>query len=142
MTDQQIIEKILQAKKGRYIRLTKSKDLGDGVVKESNMVIRLGVNYANMEINKDREIQPLKWGHWVSGLEGLVLEHKGNHYLRITSIDPSHPESGADVVSTRYLRNGQPVTRDEVVDLVGEKNLASKASSVYNIKFENIISIG
>ena len=142
MTNQQIIEKILQAKKGRYIKFTKTKDLGNGIIKESDMVIRLGVNYANMEINKDREIQPLKWGSWVDGLEGLVLEHKGNYYLRITSTDPSHPESGADVVATRYSLNGRNISKDEVINLVDGKNLVSKASSVYNVKFENIVSIG
>ena len=142
MTYQEIIDKIKEAKKGSYIKLTKVKDLGEGVVKESDMVIRLGVSYANMAINKDRITQPLKWGHWVEGLENLVLEHKGQYYLRITSKDPEHPESGADVIATRYMRGDKSISKEEALQIVGEKNMSSSASSVYNIKFCNIVSIG
>lgn len=142
MTNQEIINKVLQAKKGRYIKLTKVKDLGNGARKESDMVIRLGVSYAKMGINEGRETGGLKWGHWIDGLEGLVLEHKGNYYLRVTSTDPAHPDSGADVVATRYLVNGQPASKEQVIALVGEKPLSGSGSPVYNVKFENIVSIG
>jgi len=142
MTNQQIIDKVLNAKKGRYIKFTKMKDLGKGVIKESDMVIRLGVSYANMAINEGKEIQPLKWGHWVAGLEGLVIEHKGNYYLRITSTNPENPGSGADVVATRYLLNSAQISKEEAINIVGEKQLSGSASPVYTVKFENIKSIG
>lgn len=142
MTNQEIIQKVMAAKKGTYIQLTKVKDLGQGAVKESDLVIRLGVDYSHLAINEGKETGSLKWGHWVEGLEGLVLEHKGNYYLRVTSTDPAHPDSGADVIATRYLVNGQPASKEQVLSLVGEKPLTGSASPVYNIKFENIISIG
>ena len=78
MTNQEILTKLAEAKKGRYINLTKAKDLGQGIVKESDMVIRLGVAYSNMKINEDRQTGQLPWGRWVEGLENLVIEHKGN----------------------------------------------------------------
>lgn len=142
MTNQEILTALMQAKKGRYISLRKSKDLGEGVTKESDMVIRLGVNYANMAINAERETGSLPWGHWVEGLENLVIEHKGNYYLRITSTDPQHPESGADIIATRYIRNGAQISKEEALSIVGEKKMISKPSAVYNIKFENIIRLG
>jgi len=142
MTNQEILAKLAEAKKGRYINLTKSKDLGQGIVKESDMVIRLGVAYANMQINENRQTGQLPWGKWVEGLENLVVEHKGNFYLRITSIDPAHPERGADVIATRYLMNGAEVTKGEVQAILGEEKLSGSASSVYNIKFENILRLG
>lgn len=154
MTNQEIITKILEAKKGRYINFTKEKDLGEGYRKVTDMVIRLGVDYSHMSINADRETGSLPWGHWVSGLENLVIEHTKvdkktgetigpNYYLRISSRTPEHPDSGADVVATRYYNaQGKEVTKEEVLSVVGEKKMESHASAVYNVKFENIIKIG
>ena len=140
MTNQEILTKLAEAKKGRYINLTKAKDLGQGIVKESDMVIRLGVSYANMQINENKQTGSLPWGKWVEGLENLVIEHKGKYYLRITSTDPANPKSGADVIATRYLMNGVEVTKQEVRALIGEEK--SGASPVYNIKFDNILKLG
>ncbi len=142
MTNQEILTRLAESKKGRYINLTKSKDLGQGIIKESDMVIRLGVTYANMQINEDRQTGQLPWGKWVEGLENLVVEHKGNYYLRITSTDPANPESGADVIATRYLMNGQEISKEQVIAIVGETKLSGSASPVYNVKFENIIKLG
>lgn len=142
MTNEQILNALATAKKGRCISLTKTKELGEGIIKESDMVIRLGVNYANMSINKDRQTGELPWGHWVEGLEMLAIEHKGNYYLRVTSTDPEHPENGADIIATRYLRNGAEISKEEVISLIGEKKMASKPNAVYSIKFENIKALG
>lgn len=142
MTNQEIMAKVLEAKKGRYISLSKAKDLGEGVVKETDMVIRLGVSYANMSINEGKQTGSLPWGQWVEGLENLVLEHKGKYYLRITSTTPENPESGADVVATRYLLNGEVISKEAALAIVGEKKMDGKASPVYNIKFENILRLG
>lgn len=142
MTNQEILMKLAEAKKGRYINLTKVKNLGQGIVKESDMVIRLGVAYANMKINENKMTGKLPWGQWVEGLENLVVEHKGNYYLRVTSTDPSNPENGSDVIATRYLLNGQEVTKGEVASMLGEPKVRTSASPVYNIKFENILKLG
>lgn len=142
MTNQEILTKLAEIKKGRYISLCKKKDLGQGITKESDMIIRLGVSYANMSVNANHETGSLPWGHWVPGLENLVVEHKGNYYLRVTSVDPEHLERGSDIIATRYLKDGREISRDEVIAAVGEKKFASKASVVYNIKFENIIRLG
>lgn len=142
MTNQEILTKLAETKKGRYISLCKKKDLGEGITKESDMVIRLGVNYANMGVNANHETGSLPWGHWVAGLENLVVEHKGNYYLRVTSTNPENLESGADVIATRYIKDGREISKEEVVATIGEKKIASKASVVYNIKFENIIRLG
>lgn len=142
MTNQEILTTLATVKKGRYISLTKVKDLGEGIVKESDMRIRIGVSYANMAVNADRQTGSLPWGTWVPGLENLVVEHKGNYYLRITSTTPENPESGADVIATRYIRNGQQITKEEVVSIIGEKKMISKPSLVYNIKFDNIVRLG
>ena len=142
MTNQEILAKVLEAKRGRYVSLSKVKDLGEGVKKETDMVIRLGVNYANMGINEGKQTGSLPWGQWVEGLENLVLEHKGNYYLRVTSTTPENPESGADVIATRYILNGQVISKEDAIAIVGEKKMKGSASPVYNLKFENILRIG
>ena len=135
MTNQEILNKLANVKKGRYVSLKKKKDLGEGIVKVSDLVIRLGVNYANMKVNENREaVQGLKWGNWVEGLEGLVIEHKGNYYLRVAS---SYSNNGKSV----YLKDGQEVSKEVVAGLIGEKKLESKPADVYNIKFENILEL-
>ena len=106
------------------------------------MVIRLGVAFANMGINKDRETGGLPWGRWVEGLENLVIEHKGKYYLRISSTNPEHPETGADVIRTTYVRGDEILDKEQALDIVGEKAMKTSASPVYNVKFENIIRVG
>lgn len=142
MTNQEILEKLSHVRKGCYISLTKAKDLGNGILKESDMHIRLGVNYANMSINKDKQTGSLPWGHWVEGLENLALEHKGKYYLRVSSTTPENPDSGADTIATRYYHNGVEVSREEALQIAEPKNTKSSSSPVYNIKFENIIRLG
>ena len=142
MTNQEILSKLAAVKNGKYISLTKVKDLGEGIKKESDMLIRLGVNYANMKVNEGKQTGSLPWGHWVEGLENLAIEHKGQYYLRVTSVNPEHPESGADVIATRYIKDGREISRDEVVAIIGESKAKSTPSTVYNIKFENIVRLG
>lgn len=131
MTNQEILRRIANVKKGRYLSLTKKKDLGKGITKESDMRMRIGVAYSNMEVNAERQTSSLPWGHWVEGLENLVVEHKGNYYLRVTAVDPEHPEKCADVVATRYLLGGKQISKEEVVEIVGEKKAESRPSLVY-----------
>lgn len=137
MTNEEIIQTMLSKKKGRYVNLKKEKDLGNGVKKITDMVIRLGVDYANMKVNEDRqsEIGSLPWGHWVEGLEGYVIEHKGKYYLRVAS-------SYSNTTKSIYTLNGVEVDKEEVETLVAPSKMKSSQADVYNIKFENIIELG
>ena len=135
MTNQEILNKMGNVKKGKYISLKKKKELGNGIEKISDLVIRLGVDYANMKVAEGKEVGGLPWGKWVKGLEGLVIEHKGNYYLRVAS---AYSNNGKCV----YLLNGNEISKEEVISLIGEKKVESKALDVYNIKFENILELG
>lgn len=137
MTNEEIIQTMLSKKKGQYVSLKKEKDLGNGVKKITDMVIRLGVDYANMKVNENREteIGSLPWGHWVEGLEGYVIEHKGHYYLRVAS-------SYSNTTKSIYTLNGVEVGDEVVCELVAPYKLKSSSADVYNIKFENIIQLG
>lgn len=142
MENKEILTKLSSIKNGRYISVTKSKDLGNGVTKISKMVLRKGVRAGSTKLyDENHKPGSLPWGHWVDGLENLVIEHKGNYYLRVTSKTPENPESGADVISTRFVLNDMEISKDEAVLMVGEKKVEGKASPFYNIKFENILEL-
>jgi hypothetical protein len=136
MTNEEIFNKLSDVKKGKYISLKKSKDLGCGVKKISDIVIRLGVVFKNMKVNEGRtDFGPLPWGHWVEGYEGLVIEHKGNYYLRVAS-------SYSNNTKVTYMLSDKEIDRKQVVDIVGEKKLISGKPDVYNVKFQNILQLG
>ena len=135
MENNEVFDRLNKAKRGRYVSIRKKKDLGKGVVKISDLVIRLGVDYANMKINEGRQVGSLPWGHWVPGFEGFAIEHKGTFYLRVANGYTRHGKS-------MYFLNGVEIGRDAAVAIVGEKALSSGESAVYNIKFENIVSMG
>lgn len=134
MTNQEVFNRLKSIKRGRYVALRKKKVLGHGVEKVSELVIRLGVNYANMKINEGKETGSLPWGKWVPGYEHFVIEHKGAYYLRVTSSYSQH-------VRSYYFLNGASITRDEAAAIVGERKLDSHPADVYNIRFENLLDI-
>lgn len=134
MTNQEILNQMGNVKKGKYVSLKKKKDLGNGIEKISDLVIRLGVDYANMKVAEGKEVGGLPWGKWVEGLEGLVIEHKGNYYLRVAS---SYSNNGKSI----YLLNGNEISKEEVIAILGEKKVQSANPDVYNIKFENILEL-
>lgn len=134
MENKEIFEILPRVKKGRYVSIRKRKDLGKGVTKISDVVIRLGVNYAHMKVNEGREVGPLPWGHWVEGYEGLVIEHKGAYYLRVANGYTKH-------VKSRYFLHGEEVDESIAASVVGAAKLASSDSAVFNVRFENIVAI-
>lgn len=135
MTNQEIISKLGEVKKGKFISLKKKKELPEGIEKITDLVIRLGVDYSSMKINENRVVGGLPWGHWLAGLEGFVIEHKGNYYLRVAS-------SYSNTTKSQYFKDGKELSKEEVIQLIGEKNIKTKEADIYNIKFENIIALG
>lgn len=134
MENQEILNALANVKKGRYVSIKKVKDLGKGVTKVSDIVVRLGVDFANMKINEGRQTGSLPWGKWVEGLEGLVIEHKGNYYLRVATTYGNNN-------TCAYYLDGKEVTKEQVIALIGEKKLAGGNPDVYNIRFENILAL-
>lgn len=135
LTTKEIIDTIKGIKKGTWVRLEKQKYLDKDIKKITSMTIRLGVDYTHIKaVGKDHCGQ-LPWGHWVEGLEGLVIEHKGHYYLRVANAYTKGTYSN-------YYIGGQEVSKESVEKLIGSEKLETKENAIYNIKFENIIKIG
>lgn len=130
----EILKQVKALKKGKYVRLIKSKDLGNGVEKFTTMTIRVGVDTSKMKAYEGKEVGQLPWGQWLKGYEGLVIAHKGNNYLRVAS-------AYTNTTKSIYYHNEKEITKEQALELVGSKKLESKASDVYCIKFDNIVEI-
>lgn len=160
MTHEEIINAIREVVKGRYFNITKRKDVGNGIVKETDMRVRLGVRTSHMSIYENKEVGQRAWGHYVKEFGNLVVEdtlkdkktkepvkdENGNvikkYYLHVVSCTPEHPESGADVVATRYYKDDKEISFEEAVEAVGAKKLEDSKAVMYDIKFENLVKIG
>lgn len=134
MEREEIINVIKNIKKGTYVSIHKVKDLGEGVTKHSIMLVRMGIDFANMKVNEGREVGELPWGEWE--VFPYVIKHKGTFYLRVYN---SYVEQGS--VHSFYQHNGVDITKEEAIAIVGEQK-PSKPSDCYTIKFDNIVSIG
>lgn len=132
MTTKEILIKINNIKKGTWVNLIKVKKLTDSITKYTQMTIRLGIDYSHMKEGKEKP-EPLPWGKWL--ITNLVIEHKGNLYLRVANAYTKNAKSW-------YLKDGKEIDKSMVVAELGEKKVASSESAVYNIKFENILALG
>jgi len=133
MTTNEILDKVLVIKKGTWTNLIKVKDLGEGIKKYTQMTIRLGVAYSHMKRVGKTDGGKLPWGQWK--IENLVIEHKGELYLRVASAYTKNTKSW-------YIKDGKEISKSMVVSLIGEKKLESHSADVYNIKFRNIVQLG
>jgi hypothetical protein len=108
--------------------------------KTTTGVFRSGVNFANLASTKAEfatgertEVQPLAWGSWEQF--PFVIAHKGERFLRLTTVN------GVKSKST-FKVNGTEVSRDEFEKfLVPSARSSAKApTEVFNIKEANLVS--
>ena len=108
----------LLALKGQFISITYGRDAKTrkGVApmqKFSKMNLRVGVEYDNIQAVKDKRedgtLPPLNaglsWGQYVPGLYPFIIEHKGELYLRVFTVNGSKAES-------TFARDGVEVSRE------------------------------
>lgn len=89
-----VLNQILEKRKGTYMKICSKKDLVplkkyedefNNPYKLSTYLCRYGVRVQNMNSYKDKEVKELPWGQYVSGYEGILIEHKGNYYVRVVT---------------------------------------------------------
>lgn len=135
---------------GTYTNMTTCKTLktrkefkDKSIVKISHSTIRTGVEYDNMKSTKERrangslpaENAGLKYGHYINGEEKYFIEHNGQIYLRVSS-SPNKSR-------VTYLVNGIQTDEDTVKAMCLKSEFRDgEKPSVYNVKIENVISIG
>lgn len=163
MNTQMIIDRLNQKQNGSFFNVHTVSDIkltaaaqraNHHAYKETFMTVRKGINYKNMKAVKNKlalkvangEItqyeadhmeHPLAWGTWRKGCEGLVIEHKGQNYIRLYS-SPNKAKS-------RYFLDGVEVTLDalKASGLVPPSyfNKSGEPMTAITLKAENIMSI-
>ena len=135
---QEIINKVEENKKGAFIHLEykslpKTKT-NDTVEKITVGGYRLGITYANMERNANKETGSLPWGHWLANYENYIIEHCDKHYLRIYE--------GTIKAVTKWLLNGKETTKEELIanGIIAEPK-AKQFNGCFNVPIQNIIAI-
>ena len=122
---------------------------GSKVQKISTGVVRIGVAYNNIAEIQTRtattgaEPSSLPYGHYVDGLENILIEHKDNFQVRITKAKNMKRIKGGDYVpqkaEVQWLLDGVLTTKEELVNAgVISASESANDSPIFNVKLENI----
>ena len=163
MNTQMIIDRLNQKQNGAFFNvrtvsdipmLAAAKRMGHTCYKETVMTVRKGISYKNMKAVKDKialkvangeitqaEIDALDhklpWGAWKAGSEGLIIEHKGQNYVRLYS--------SPNKAKVRYFLDGVEVTYDALknsgVVQPSYFNKSGEPMTAITLKAENIMVI-
>lgn len=142
--------KELKIKKGtihqiHWRRTLSDKDVlkgfkGGRIEKETIGVFRIGVTYANMEVNKDKVCGSLPYGYFELSNEIIYSPTSNTYQLRITK---TMNENHKPIV--KWYLDGVEITKEELIEMnaLGSTQRQSKPSNslVYNVKLKDIISI-
>lgn len=106
------------------------------VSKRVTVTTRSGVDYANLAVNADREVEGLPWGEWA--VFPFIITHKGQEYVRLT---------GVVKVETRWFIDGVPATREDALALYtpSQRKAASTPKediTAFTVKVANLKEVG
>lgn len=164
--DTQKLMDLILSRKGQYVRMVTKRPMKvrkgqQAVYKTSTFTARLGVNYDNIKEVKERRAdgrapevnQGLPWGEWL--IPNFIITHKGSYYLRYTTTNNSKAEVeysldngtiSAEVAKTMCLASEFPAPKIATIVVETPEGATTTAdvevkTVVYNVNFENIVSI-
>lgn len=140
--EKDVLNQILKKRKGTYMKIYSRKnlmplkkyenDFDNQPYKLATYLCRYGVNVQHMSSYKDKEVKELPWGQYVPGYEGILIEHKGNYYIRVvTSGTKARP-------ATKYF--GLDVAKDKEKFRTGTFDKTDH-SDVFCINLKNIVRV-
>jgi len=117
------------------------KSCSDVVSKSVRAVGRMGIDYDNMAIVKEKrengelpaESAGLPWGTWYAF--PYLIEHKGNYYLRL------YKGTGTAKAHTTYYRNGIETSFDNVENDLLSSEKGKKTGDCFNVKIADMTLI-
>lgn len=139
------------------VPLLKSVALGGSVTKHTKMHVITGIEFGNrkevregIEAGERDEVQPLPWGEWRKGRRPFIIDHtpKGQkasvEYFRLYLPTQAQVESfHLPAPQVEFAFNGQPITRQEAVELCGSKAQSREnESGCMTVRCENIVALG
>ena len=128
---------------GAYTRMVWERNVstaaahkGHVVRKHVEAVVRTGIDYQNLAVNEGRETGELPYGTWASFPH--IITHKGREYARLYLGGASKPKA-------TYTIDEQHATREQVMELLtpsARKAMEGDAPNTFNVKLEDVVSIG
>lgn len=115
------------------------KDFRGRVEKETIGNFRIGVEYSNMAINKDKICGSLPYGFFEYLNEIIYSPSTDTYQLRLTNTMNEHMKP-----KVKWYLDGKEITKEELIEMnaLSSQQLKPKQEKpVFNIKLESIIEI-
>lgn len=156
MTLNELMEKVNKIRKGTFTRIVYTTEptlsaagrkAGVTVIKKTEKVVRLGVQYNNIEAVKEAEAartepkrETAAWCHWI--VKDILAKHntKEAYYLSFAYAKDGHN------TKTQYFLNDKPITKAELQDsgYVIPSYFTSNGDIpvVQKVNIDNIVELG
>lgn len=157
MTKHEIIRTVNDVKKGTFVRIVYQTELpltsaakksGHVIVKHTEKVVRLGVNYGNIakvQTAESQRTEPKReyapWCHWE--IKDVLAKHntKDDYYLSFATVDGKGHHT-----KNKYFIDGVAASLDDVKEsnmiLPSYFKSSSDAPAVQKVNINNIIQLG
>lgn len=119
------------------------KGFENRITKETIGNFRIGVDYSNMAINKDKITGSLPYGFFEYSNEILYSPASDTYQLRLT-----HTMNEHNIPQVKWYLDGKEITKEELIEMkaLGSSQRNPKPFNpvdrpVFNIKFDDIIEI-
>jgi len=128
----------------RIVRELKVRKGKEAIIKDSNLICRIGVDYDNItqvQVKRDNNLLPkenagLPWGQWL--IFPYVIEHKGQYYVRCTQNNGNK----CSIPKTTYRQNGVEITKEEAkADALASEFADRSDRDVFNVTVGNILEV-
>lgn len=154
MTINEIEKAVLNCKKGsnQHIVFRRPmetyKKVADKVEKETEMIVRFGINYDNLASTKkgraDGTLPQTNQGFlgaksWVVGMENYILQSKYKTLLRC------YQSNLFAYKVVKYYLNGKEVKKEDIIDLCTAKEFPktpSREIPLFDIDINSVVAIG
>jgi len=137
----------LFAKKGQIVTMTTERDMKmrkgqPTVTKRSTFQCRVGVNYDNIAVVKEKradgtlpaESAGLPWGEWLEF--PYTIAHKGEVYFRCTMLRNNF------IPQTTFYLDGYEIDKDDVKAMcLASEFKEDRSNDVFNIKVSSIMDV-
>lgn len=139
MTLQETMKKLTTKRKGTYThiefetnKILPQKHNSLVLTKKCSGCYRLGISYANLKENKNKQTGPMLYGSFIEDFNNYIIEYNGKYYLRVYT---THHKT-----KVQYFLDGVEYTKEKLLEMGILKE--SKPTQCFNISLENIINIG
>lgn len=146
LTTTEKIEKLGIVKNGNYVRMAwfsypkVKKEFNGRIKKESTSIVRLGLNYANLQENIGKEVGIRT--EWVK--KNVVYENVDKNGVVSFNVRVFTSKCKTHKANSQWYLDGKPITKQELIDMGALNNSTAKPfdSNTFTIKLDNIISLG